>query len=96
MGRVKGSKNKKREAPKEVEKEEVKPRRLQGHPIAEVSQAKEWKPEPKIDAEPPVDADELCQRQLTPYVKCYHKKATHYGGQKGHCNTSGCSCLEFQ
>lgn len=28
--------------------------------------------------------------------KCEHAKDMHYGGIKGHCNTSNCECLEFK
>lgn len=28
--------------------------------------------------------------------ECDHEKKMHYGGVKGHCNTTNCSCLEFK
>lgn len=27
---------------------------------------------------------------------CGHGKETHYGGEKGYCNSKDCACLEFK
>lgn len=55
-----------------------------------------WNPEPKIDVEAPKKELEECSQMTDPYTMCGHEKRMHYGGQKGHCNMSGCTCQEFK
>lgn len=61
----------------------------------EIEEVKPWKPEPKIDSVPP-EIDAYCENMTDPYTKCGHSRKMHYGGLKGHCNTSGCHCQEFK
>lgn len=72
------------------------------HPIAdEVKEgtppvAKPFRAQPLVMVEPPKESEAVCRSQVDPYTICNHRKAMHYGGQKGHCNTSGCLCQEFK
>jgi len=67
---------------KELKDTPTAPESKEGHP------PKPFKAEPLILVEPPKEAEKVCS--------CEHKKAMHYGGAKGHCNTPGCPCLEFK
>jgi len=76
---------------KEIKDTPLAPEATEGQPPA----PRPFRAEPMILVQPPNEADAPCQRELGPYNKCGHTKAMHYGGAKGHCNTSGCVCLEF-
>lgn len=84
MARPKGSKNKKRVEKKIKDTPPMGVETKEGCP----PERQEWKPEPKVDVLPPKDSNKVCG--------CGHKKEVHYGGSKGHCNTSGCLCQEFK
>lgn len=90
MARKKGSKNKPKEK-KDIDVIEA-PESVEGQP----PEAKPWKPEPVATVEVPKPKEDVCQSKITPYISCLHKREMHYGGLKGHCNTSGCNCQEFK
>lgn len=83
MARPKGSTNKPKEEPVNLEsKSGFLP------PVPSSPSPVEWKPAPdmgKIKA--PEEAEKMCG--------CLHKGGVHYGGAKGWCNTGGCNCQEF-
>lgn len=88
MGRTKGSKNKVAEKAEEIKKTihepvPAKPRPV-GHSVAIVN---DWKPTPSVEVKP--GQRDLCH-------SCDHRNTMHYEGEKGHCNTTGCHCLEFK
>lgn len=80
MGRKKGSLNK----TKTEKDEKVLRRTIKSEPKESRPPRQEWKPEPEIKSE----KTDICQ--------CGHSKTFHYGGEKGHCNTADCGCLELQ
>ena len=64
-----------------------------GRPKGSANKPKEepevWSAKPDMGAiKPPAESEAVCG--------CLHTKATHYGGPKGWCNTSGCSCQTFR
>jgi hypothetical protein len=66
-------------------KEEVKPVVVAPKPIGHSV----YIPTPDMgDIKPPPEGKKVCG--------CTHEKETHYGGARGHCNSSGCECLEFK
>jgi hypothetical protein len=55
--------------------------------VEDVKQSPVYVPKPDMGNIRPL-SDNRCN--------CSHEKETHYGGEKGHCNKTGCACLEFK
>jgi hypothetical protein len=51
----------------------------------------------KVKKEKVISLKEVRKQFLAiPSCECGHPEETHYGGLRGHCNASGCACLEMK